>query len=129
MIHNKLLVPFARFISVKFAVWCDDMIYDILIGNREDEIKRLKEEKKFARLSEDGYTSIIGLVQRTDYSKEQIQNFFKSIDVIEMSNRIVPYWRMKNDMNGLVQSRGKNQTPYLHYDRAKDLLNQYYKNN
>ena len=33
--HPKLSVPFARWLDVRFAVWCDSMIEDILKGKAE----------------------------------------------------------------------------------------------
>lgn len=38
--HPKLAVFFARWLDVKFAVWCDAMIDDILKGNAEVTITK-----------------------------------------------------------------------------------------
>lgn len=46
MIHNKILVDFARFISIDFDVWCDDLIFDLLTG------KSFKEWRSGKRVSE-----------------------------------------------------------------------------
>jgi len=53
-IHNRLLIDFARFISIEFDIWCDKMIFDILTGKKqlqlENQTKMLKEvENKYAK--------------------------------------------------------------------------------
>ena len=55
-IHNKLLVPFARFISAEFEVWADNMIFDLLTGKKklelENQIKSIEAvNKKYEKMS------------------------------------------------------------------------------
>lgn len=32
-LHNKLAVPYARWLNADFAVWCDEVIYSLITGN------------------------------------------------------------------------------------------------
>ena len=126
-IHSSLLISFARFISLDFEIWCDDTIYEMLVASKDDEIKRLKNERKLCIIDSDGYSSIRGIAQRTDYTESQIQEFFVKLGAIEASIRPTKYWHMKDNYNGLLKSKGEFQTPYIKFDKAIDLLNQYYK--
>jgi len=126
-VHNSMLVSFARFISPEFEVWCDDTIYEILTESKDKEIKRLKEERKLCMVDANGYSSIRGIAQRSDYTESQIQRFFVKLGAIEDSIRPTKYWYMKDDNNGLLMSRGEFQTPYIKLDKAIRLLDQYYK--
>lgn len=31
-LHNKLAVPYARWLNVQFAIWCDEIIYSLITG-------------------------------------------------------------------------------------------------
>lgn len=126
-VHNTMLISFARFISAEFEIWCDDTIYEILTESKDREIKRLREERKLCMIDSDGYSSIRGIAQRTDYSESQIQQFFVKLGSIEDSIRPTKYWYMKDDMDGLLKSKGNFQTPYIHFNKAVNLLGQYYK--
>jgi len=43
--HPRLGVPFARWLDVRFGVWCDDQIYKILSGNHQHfDWKKLRHE-------------------------------------------------------------------------------------
>ena len=43
--HPRLGVPFARWLDVRFGVWCDDLIYKILSGNHPHyDWKKLRHE-------------------------------------------------------------------------------------
>jgi len=126
LIHNSLLIIFARWISPEFAIWCDNIIYEMLTASKEEEIKLLKSEKKLCMIDSDGYSSIRGIAQRTDYTESQIQEFFVKLGAIEDSIRPTRYWHMKNDCNGLLKTRGEFQTPYIKFDSAINLLKQYY---
>ena len=46
--HPKLAIFFARWLDVRFAVWCDAMIEDILKGNAEVLITKPKESAVMA---------------------------------------------------------------------------------
>ena len=38
-IHNSMLVSFARFLSVDFEIWCDNLVYDLLTGKKQLELE------------------------------------------------------------------------------------------
>jgi len=44
MIHNKILIEFARWLNVEFAVWCDDFIYSYLTEEKTKYISQLEEQ-------------------------------------------------------------------------------------
>ena len=53
-IHNSLLINFSMWLNPEFAVWAEDMIFDILTGKKqlqlENQTKMLKEvENKYAK--------------------------------------------------------------------------------
>jgi len=53
-IHNSLLIEYARWANVKFAIWCNNLVFDILTGKKqlqlENQTKMLKEvENKYAK--------------------------------------------------------------------------------
>lgn len=49
--HPKLAVFFARWLDVRFAVWCDAMIEDILKGNAEVVVTKPAESAVVAQIS------------------------------------------------------------------------------
>jgi hypothetical protein len=54
MIHRSLIISFARFLDIEFEIWCDNMIYDLLVGRKnlviENQTKALRTiEKKYAQ--------------------------------------------------------------------------------
>ena len=63
-IHNKLLVSFARFISVKFEIWADDMIYDLLTGKKQLE---LENQTKSLVAIEQKYSKQIEVINNLKY--------------------------------------------------------------
>nr|AFA45161.1 Kil A-N domain [Avibacterium paragallinarum] len=37
-LHRRLAVPFARWLNVEFAIWCDEQIEKILIGQKQQQL-------------------------------------------------------------------------------------------
>jgi len=126
MIHSSLLVHFARFISPKFAVWADKLVYDYITGNLKKEIAKLKAEKKLAMIDDDGYTSVRGLAQRTKYTEAEVRQFATECGLIKKEIRDTLYWNVVNEKNGLVKAKSKYGTPYFAMSRVTDLLDQFY---
>jgi len=121
-IHSSLLVHFGRFISPKFAVWADKLVYNYITGNLKDEIKKLQNEKKLAKIDADGYVSVRGIAQRTGYTEAQIRSFVTKEGILKQTKRSTQYWKILNDMDGLTRTKGKYGTPYFEMDRIVDLL-------
>lgn len=59
--HPKLVSLFARWLDVRFAVWCDSMIEDILKGNAQVTITK-PEESAVMALPQDYLTYVEALV-------------------------------------------------------------------
>jgi hypothetical protein len=73
--HPKLAVFFARWLDVRFAVWCDAMIEDILKGNAEVLITKPKESAVLA-LPQDYGTALRALAdgwEREQASKVAVE--------------------------------------------------------
>ena len=126
MIHSSLLVHFARFISPKFAVWADKLVYDYITGNLKKEIAKLKAEKMLAKIDDDGYTSVRGLSQRTKFSETEIREFAVDFGLIKKDIRDTMFWGVNDTKNGLVKANSKHGTPYFNMNRIVNLLEQYY---
>ncbi|NHZ40085.1 KilA-N domain-containing protein [Massilia aquatica] len=61
--HPKLVTPFARWLSVRFAVWCDLQIDRILRG--EIELPQLNEQLSNRHDRDPLYHSVVGIVRGT----------------------------------------------------------------
>lgn len=61
--HPKLAVFFARWLDVKFAVWCDAVIEDILKGNAEVTI--VKSEQSAVMALPQDYASVLPVLAAT----------------------------------------------------------------
>lgn len=48
-LHRKLAVPFARWLNVQFAIWCDEIIYELLMQARQGEDIRQHQLKSHLR--------------------------------------------------------------------------------
>ena len=125
LIHNKILVAFARWISPKFSVWCDNTIYDILTGTYKSQIAQLKAEKRLCRVSLDEYGTVRAAAQRSDYSEKEVRMFAKDHELIASEIVRTLVWRVSSTDVGLVRG-GTKGTPEFHIPTLIDLLDQYY---
>jgi len=117
-IHNKLLISFARYLSDEFAVWCDNTIYDILLGLKDDQIEKLTNEKHVCNIyfkNGKNYTSCRGLVQHTgiEYDEKTIKQNLFTMGYIEPYYKRTKHWR--------VTERGK-KTGLFDLDNAGTVL-------
>lgn len=67
--HPKLAVFFARWLDVRFAVWCDSVIDDILRGKAELVVTK-PEESAVAALPQDYSTALRALADAVDKQRE-----------------------------------------------------------
>jgi hypothetical protein len=105
-IHNKMLIPFARFISAKFAVWADNMIYDIITGNLADKYQcEMQEALAKSRACnvyvKNGvkFTSCKGLLQNVPelankYDEKSIKDLLFAKGLIEPIYQQTKRWRI-----------------------------------
>ena len=128
MIHSKLLINFARFISVDFEMWCDEFILNYLTKSnkaKDIEIARLKAEKKLCMVTEDGYSSARGIAQRSRFSEHQVKTLAKDLGLVKQEIKDILFWRVIDEKKGLVRP-DINKTPYYDVERFTDLLDQAY---
>ena len=125
MIHSKILIEFARWLSPEFAVWCNEFIYDYLTSNKEAEIAQLKAEKKLCKV-ENGFSSIRGVAQRSRYSESDISVFCESLGLIERKIKPTLVWNVPDtcEYDYLVTTKSKHSTPYVKVDDIIDLMDQ-----
>jgi len=125
MIHNKLLVNFARFISVEFEIWADKMIFDIITGSMADkhqcEIEDIMMKSKECNVYEKNggrYSSCRGVLQNIPEIEEMhdehtFKTFLHSKGLIEPVYKRVKVWR--------VTSKGK-KTNLFDHDTSGTIL-------
>jgi len=142
MIHNKMLISFARFISPKFAVWCDDFIYSYLIdascGEVEEKQKQLDstikklEEKEFI-ISEQ--RKIIEKNSERRYAKRRSGNLQSVVRIIkdyniaisaeDLNQLLVQYglldWKIVEQIK-YTSDNMNNGTPIVHTDTVLDIV-------
>ncbi|SUO95279.1 KilA-N domain-containing protein [Suttonella ornithocola] len=67
-LHPKVAVDFARWLSAKFAVWCDEQIETILYGNREYSSPTTPDERAGLRAAVTMLTTKRGLLHNEAYN-------------------------------------------------------------
>lgn len=137
LIHNKVLVNFARFVSVEFEDWCDNTIYDILTGKykieleaKNKEIAKIKSEKKLCNtytLNGSEYSSCRGVAQRSNLKEKDIKPIFEKLGYIQEELVLTRFWRPteKGMVDGIVSIDSKG-TPIYNIDETTNVVNQYY---
>jgi len=105
-IHNKLLMSFARWISIDFEIFADNMVYDIITGNLADKYQcEMQEALTKSRQcnvyvqGENKFTSCRGLLQNvpelaSKYDEKSIKDLLFAKGLIEPVYKQVKTWRV-----------------------------------
>lgn len=71
-LHPFLAVSFARWINPKFAVWCDDLMRQILTGELEVRYKNLRQDYDQLEEKHDKLFEELRLYQRPEENNDQL---------------------------------------------------------
>jgi hypothetical protein len=125
-LHPKLAVLFARWLDLRFAIWCDDQIYSLLRGTHpssnppRDALKKDKRESHHAMMDAKRFVleDILGLeTGPSDFIKE---NFFCNRALTGMWEALDETSLDNYDMRLLKAIRDRNAVLIPHYPRQKE---------
>jgi len=94
----------------------------LLIKDRE--IAKLRLEKKMCMITDDGYSTVRGIAQRSDYSEKEIREFIKEHGLVEPKVKATRYWKVCDDADELIVKADKNGTPYIHVEAIVELMDE-----
>jgi len=113
-IHKKLLMLFARFINVKFAIWCDEIIESILIGEKSlinnqllmKETQLKNAQKQLSEVSKNNMkTYKDGFMSLRKYIKDRNIKISQDLAIEKLlENKIIDYKEVVINKQQLIES-------------------------
>ncbi|WP_442805654.1 KilA-N domain-containing protein [Testudinibacter sp. TR-2022] len=85
-LHRRLAVAFARWLNVDFAIWCDEQIENILIGqNKPQQLALPEPEPLICHLNIDEAVSLAWLWKAAEQCRELLEILYPALEKISSS--------------------------------------------